>query len=616
MNEEPYAQNPHLEIQAALHEARRQGATEATLTFDNAARQATLEDNRNPGQTHRLTFSTNLHPANGYQWDTEQRLRNHVAPRGLSTTLLTRYDTGNGKPFSMPAIGDQNVLEQSLTPDGRHLVYLMTGRRYTQTILVSPNGTSRGIRYNYDHPSYLETGSRKPGTEVTTVHMTSVAVAQHQDDQHEPGTAELTEIENTALSLAATHITRKAKTSQGHVWPSSSLRRRLSQQQPTSQPLPPEPSTSEYTQTDKTGQRRTSLTLTPDNAIICDYDDVQTDLLIYAVGKHAPRDLTPVRTKDPRVPTIRLIGATVENLDGTTTEYPVHLWDMNRQSGREDGKPTPTGYRLPHSRIGTVRNVHLTMEIRRKEAEQPDIFTFRTDVYADQDRQHHLLLATEDTTVSQEELENIAFLHSPRTDRMPQETRRAADRDMEECYNQYLIDTVHHGPQQATRTALRHIAAAAESLDMANPQTGTQDTVEALSPTGQVKIILNPPYAGQPLHPPVDFVKVETGSLMDAAARIVPTTESPGAIQPGHLLQYSTVDGKLETFQPAGTQWNQRVHPLTVRPAESESLNIIRAAAGTAWAVAALGPSHLVLVNVPAPEEQTTPQAAPNQQKE
>ena len=522
MNKEPYAQNPHLEIQAALHEARRQGATEATLTFDNAARQATLEDNRNPGQTHRLTFSTNLHPANGYQWDTEHRLRNHVAPRGLTTTLLTRYDTGTGKPFSMPAIGDQNVLEQSLTPDGRHLVYLMTGRRYTQTILVGPNGASRGIRYNYDHPSYLETASRKPGTEVTTVHMTAVAVPQpqhdqqhdqHQDDQHEPDTAELTEIENTALSLAATHITRKAQTSQGYVWPSSSLRQQLSQQRPTSQPpsqslpqpLPPEPSTSEYTLADQTGQRRTSLALTPDNAIICDYDDVQTDLLIYAVGKHAPRDLTPVRTKDPRVPTIRLIAATVENLDGTTTEYPVHLWNMNRQSGREDGKPTPTGYRLPHSRIGTVRNVHLTMEIRRKETEQPDIFTFRTDVYADQDRQHHLLLVTEDTTVSQEELENIAYLHSPRTDRMPPDTRRAADRDMEECYNQYLIDTVHHGAGQAARTALRHIAAAAEALDMANPQTGTQDTVEALSPAGQIKIILNPA-----LHNEWEFTRIKT----------------------------------------------------------------------------------------------------------
>ena len=159
MNAQVYAETPHLEIQKALAEARRQGAANAAITFDNDRRQAILEDDRNGPEPHTQTFNTNIHPAAGFQWDTEQRLRNHIAPAGLKTNIVTHYGKNKTLSHTILSIGD-NVLEERPTPDGQHHVQLVEGQKLTHTVLVTQDGTSYGVRFTQDYLSFLETPDR------------------------------------------------------------------------------------------------------------------------------------------------------------------------------------------------------------------------------------------------------------------------------------------------------------------------------------------------------------------------------------------------------------------------------------------------------------------------
>ena len=104
---------------------------------------------------------------------------------------------------------------------------------------------------------------------------------------------------------------------------------------------------------------------------------------------------------------------------------------------------------------------------------------------------------------------------------------------------------------------------------MSNRQTGTQETLEARSSTGKARVTLNPsPEHGFHMpEPAVGFVRVDPNTLTNTTALIVPTEENPGGIQTGLVLRYNTNDGKLESFQPDGTEPLSQVHPLTVRPA-------------------------------------------------
>ena len=243
------------------------------------------------------------------------------------------------------------------------------------------------------------------------------------------------------------------------------------------------------------------------------------------------------------------------------------------------------------------------MEIRRRDGSQPDVFTFETDVYADQDQIHHLLLVTENAAVSRQTLQDIAYLHSPRYDDpdVPEQLRRAMDQSPDEWYNDWLLDTVYHGKRAAAQRMLQKIADNAEAMNMANSQTGANETLEARSEGGKVRITLNPgrEQGFRMPEPPVSFVRVDPATLVGANALIVPTTENPGGIQPGHALQYSSYDGKLETFQPEGTHFTKRVHPLTVRPGESEALDSVIAQPSAAWVVVGRGAEYLVLAPMP-----------------
>ena len=245
---------------------------------------------------------------------------------------------------------------------------------------------------------------------------------------------------------------------------------------------------------------------------------------------------------------------------------------MKRQSGRQDGKPQPTGDRLPHTRIAKVRRIELTMEIRHRDSQDSDVFTFETDVYSDQDRNNHLLLITQDSTVSDTELEDIAYLHNPQLPHdIPRKVRDALDESLSDTYQTYLVDQLRNGPEHAALSLLGRVTAALDTLGLNDSQETTPATIDATSSSGKVRITLNPP-RGTPFYmpdPPVNFIQADLQHLPDdATVLFLPTEEPPGAIRPGHVLIYSPYDGKLQTFQPRDTHFTHRVHPFTIRPPE------------------------------------------------
>ena len=601
MTTQLYAEEPHLEIQRALAQARREGATNATITLDRPSNTATLEDNRNGQELHSRTFNINTHPAIVSFSQLASEIREHPAPEGIQTNLVSRYLKDQEYSQTLHPI-DHLLLARGTTPDGRYRVSI-TGRRRNFPAFVGADGASSTLNFYFILQTIKETESREPGSTVSTTDLGTVIEALHPGGGNHLDTEDLAIVTRAIAKLTADCIQEKAASSNGHVWPNSALRGYISQHDPLKRTMSPAPSVSEHHTFDENGARWMTTSLTPANAVFCDYDSVQTSLLTHAMREHAPRDVIPVHTTDPDVPTIRLLKAEVENLDGTVNEYPVHLWNMQDRSGRYDNHAVPGGERIPHSRVERVKRVSLTMEIRQRDGGQPDVFTFETDVYADQDRTHHLLLVTENATVSRQTLEDIAYLHSPRYDDtdVPEHLRLAMDQSPDEWYNDWLLNTVYNGPRAAAQRMLQKIADNAEAMNMTNSQTGTNETLEARSEGGKIRIILNPgrDQGFRMLEPPVGFVRVDPATLVGASALIVPTTENPGGIQPGHALRYSSYDGKLETFQPEDTHFTKRVHPLTVRPGESEALDSVIAQPGTAWVVAGRGAEYLVLAPMP-----------------
>ena len=601
MSTQHYVEQPHLEIQRALAEARREGATKATITLDRPSKTATLEDNRNGQELHSRTFSINTHPATVSFSQLANEIREHPAPEGLETNLVSKHFKEQEYSQTLHSI-DHLLLARGTTPDGRYRVSI-TGRRRNFPAFVGADGASSTLNFYFMLQTIKETKSREPGSPVTMTDLGIVIEALHPREGNHLDTEDLAVVTRAIAKLTADCIQEKEASSNGCVWPNNALREYISQHDPLKRTMSPAPSVSEHHTFDEKGARSMTTCITPTNAVFCDYDSVQTSLLTYAVQKHAPRDVIPVYTVDPDVPTIRLLKAEVENMDGTVNEYPVHLWNMQYRSGRYDNQAVPGGERIPHSRVERVKRISLTMEIRRRDDDQPDVFSFETDVYADQDRKHHLLLVTENATLSMETLDDIAYLHSPRYNDpdVPEQLRQAMDQSPDEWYNKWLLDTVYHGPKAAARRLMQKIADNAEAMDMTNSQTGTNETLEARSPSGKVRITLNPSRE-QGFHmpePPVRFVRVDPATLVDASALIVPTTENPGGIQPGHALRYSSYDGKLETFQPEGTHFTKLVHPLTVRPKESEALDRVIAEPNAAWVVVGRGSEHLVLAPMP-----------------
>ena len=407
------------------------------------------------------------------------------------------------------------------------------------------------------------------------------------------------QIMSTGAYLAHRYLLKLQQATDGYVWPHGRLADLIQPHHPEGPAYTQPESTSQYMVRREDGSSRMTTHITPANAVVCDYDTVQTDLLDYVVRKHAPRNVRPVRTQDPNVPAIRLLKATVEDLDGTVTEYPVNAWDMQRQSGRQDGKPQPTGDRLPHTHIAKVRRIELTMEIRHRDSQDSDVFTFETDVYSDQDRTNYLLLITQDSSVSDTELEDIAYLHNPRLPHdTPPKVRDTVYESLSDTYQTYLVDQLRNGPEHAALSLLGRVAAALDALGLNDSQETTPATINATSSSGKVRITLNPP-RGTPFHmpdPPVNFIQVDLQHLPDdATVLFLPTEEPPGAIRPGHVLIYSPYDGKLETFQPRDTHFTHRVHPFTIRPRQSQNLRTVQETPDTGWLVVGVAPTYLLL---------------------
>ena len=591
MTPQPYVTDPHFNVQKALAEARRQGATTARIHFSSKTRHAVMEDNWNgEGTVHHQTFNTNVHPSTGHQWDTNRYMRAHLSPPGLLTTIDTEYYDGSRAEHTLANLDDEYIATKT-TPDGRYTVHLTRENRPFPITLVNSDGTSDPVNPDHYQPTYHETPDRNPDTQVNTVSLSAVAVAASQEGisgrQH---SRDLLDIQDTVFALAGDHIAQLAASSPGYVWPHKHTRRDIDQD------LPLGPSTSEYMVDNPDGSRMISTRLTPANAVLCDYDTVQSDMLNYAITNHAPRDLKPVRTDDPSVPTLRLLSTEVENLDGSTFEYPVNVWDMESQSGRYDNRPQPYyEHRLPHSRIGTVRDIRLTMEVS-KPGTEPDVFTFSTDVYVDQDRNHHLLLITQDSKATRTQIDHMAYLYTHWRRDLDDETKEALSSEPEDLKREYMVHNLLEGPYVAAKKALRAIAAIAEAMDMSG------ENVEALSPQGTVRITLNPtPPESTTTEGPafVPFVTADLNMLDRSKAINVPTAEYPGAIRPSLALIYSPSDGKLETFQPRTTHFTYRVHPLTVRMANSQAAETVASTPNTAWVVVGAGHTHLTVVPVP-----------------
>ena len=592
----PTAPNAHLQIEKALAEARRQGAVKAVITLDQPSNQVTLQDDRPAPQPHTETLDVDLSPAGHYIFPLMDHIRSHLLPEGLNATMVSKLKRGSEHSENLVNLRE-NIIAQQITPDGRYIVSVTRSRRHSITV-AAQDGTSAAVPFYQTIHTLNQTEDQKPGTPVMATRLSIIADAQHLDQDAAVPPRHLADVTATAAKLIADHIENTA-TSGGYAWPNSELRAFISLNDPLGRTMPQAPSVSEYQMPGEQGQPRLSYGLTPQNAVFCDYDSVQSTMLLRAVKEHAPRNVTPVNTQDTSVPAMRLLHADVENLDGSTTRYTALPWDMQTRSGRYDNRPVPAGQRLPHNRVERVSKIQLTMEIHHSLTADSDIFTFDTDVYADQDRHHHLLLVTQDSTVSRKTLERIPYLHSPRSDdpNSASQAEQALDQSPDEWYNRFLVDNVHLGPLQAARKALQAVVTTVEAMDLDNDRTGTQRTVEEQSPSGKVRITLNPGRE-QGFHmpgPPVGFVSGDPSAFVNTWALIIPTTENPGGIQPGHALRYSSYDRKLETFQPDGTDFRRRVHPLTVRPMESDALDTVRAKPDSTWLVIARGSEHLVL---------------------
>ena len=448
MSTQHYVEQPHLEIQRALAEARREGATKATITLDRPSNTATLQDNRYGEEPCTHTFNINTHPATVSFSQLASEIREHPAPEGMQTNLVSRHFKDQEYSQTLHPIAHL-LLARGTTPDGRYRVSV-TGRRRNFPAFVGTDGASSTLNFYFILQTIKETESREPGSPVTTTGLGTVIEALHPGGGNHLDTEDLAVVTRAIAKLTADCIQEKEASSNGCVWPNRTLRDYISQHDPLERTMPQAPSVSEYHTLDEKGIRWMTTALTPTNAVFCDYDSVQTSLLTYAVREHAPRDVIPVSTQDPNVPAIRLLKAEVTNLDDTTTQYPVRLWDMQDRSGRYDHRAVPEGNRLSHSRVERVRNITLTMEIANALTGESDVFEFDTDVYADQDERHHLLLLREGADVSLPVLQDIAYLHEPRYDD-PETCKKAKetlalDQSTEEWYSQYLIDNLHAGP--------------------------------------------------------------------------------------------------------------------------------------------------------------------------
>ena len=499
-----YTQDPHLEIQRELKRARDAGATQARLTFHPGSQEAILEHNQpGPGPKSR-TFRTRTHPAQDNSWETDQKMQHHLAPQGLELSIINQYPNGRSHTRRVPSVLEDNIGLTS-TPDGNFLVYITRAPRYHDITVVKPDGTTHG-HHTPSHEyrmGYQHTANREPGTPVQKETLAAVAVDirnpgdPSQPPEH-PSPAQLSTIFDLALRMAAGHIHQHPDAREGYAWPDPDLRRmtdQLRREDPGVHPLPEAPSTSACRVQKPDGATNTITMLTPSDAVAYDFSHVQGAFLDRLLRNFAPRPITPVTSPDQTIPVVRLTRARVTDRDGTAHEYPLDQRTPEQVRDAFTGRPNPSGDRIPNSRVDRVQDILLTLEITHPDGTPTETLSVHSDVYADQDRNHHILLVTQDSEITPDQLASVAFLHNPPDQDLPKEVVEAGCTDPQEWYTLFVRDRLTRTPEEAVREALTTVANAAQYLDL--DQAGLDHPVTALSQSGEITVTFHPePPAG------------------------------------------------------------------------------------------------------------------------
>ena len=242
-----------------------------------------------------------------------------------------------------------------------------------------------------------------------------------------------------------------------------------------------------------------------------------------------------------------------------------------------------------------VKDILLTLEITHPDGTPDETLSVHSDVYADQDRNHHILLVTQDSDITPAQLECVAFLHNPPDDDLPKEVADAGGTDPQEWYTLFIRDRLTQTPEAALQETLATVANAAQYLDLA--QAGVDHPVSASSSSGAVRVTYDPnPGAARRAGLFLGPVGVRLKDLPEDLPQVrAPLAEKPGSIRSGQVLQFTPLGPKLETIQPPSTPWNLRFHPLTVLLAPGPPADELALHPDTLWAVREAHPDHLVL---------------------
>ena len=138
------------------------------------------------------------------------------------------------------------------------MVHLTHDRRLCQTLILNPDGTSRGMNTHHADLAILHTADRNPGTEASATWLSNIAEPLHQD-QTGPTTSDIVQILETAVETAAHLMDTMARDSTGHIWPNNQLAAEIADLalRHPGIPLPSEgPSISGYTVHLENGQNR------------------------------------------------------------------------------------------------------------------------------------------------------------------------------------------------------------------------------------------------------------------------------------------------------------------------------------------------------------------------
>ena len=586
---------PHRNIQRALLEARRAGATRATVTHEGAS--AKMEDDR-PGQSPYVQhFDTRTHPSEGPQWYTGVHMESHIAPEGLETFIVTHPR----RRHRIPSVGE-NVLAERTSPDGRHRVYITDQSATTPTsaiptTFVMPDGTSVGERFwgLSARPRYMYSESGDPGSPVEARCLSVIVEVKDEKVTDRIPVTTLLEIDLIAATLIGEYLESHPLNDKGRVWPTRYLRdiieaaiHRTGENIRIADP----PSISQYRVRNTDGSWTRMTGITPDNAVSWDYEANQAGMVARAIENSDTKNLTLVKSQDRSLPALRLVRATVKNLDGSVDVYiPGHLQTE-----------------IPRSRAERVKSIRLAFELEHPMERWIDEFTLESDLYVDNHREHYVMLVTEGSNLSTADLRGIfGDVLTEDLSGLPEVTQDmaqdiyGADDIFEELVCSALVDE----GEFAARKALWQIATLAEAMKIEQYLPDGQKSMSATSPSGKVKVTLMPNNKKWPwIAPAPPFVRLPPylpflGIDGVGFPKRFESSEELGAIVAGHLLRYSSYDGKMETFQPEGAGLFERVHPYTTRMVDTETMDEVRESQDdTSWLVVAAEDRQLFLAPI------------------